>query len=223
MFIENILYMNRSFFHLWGYVFVFIALFLESLPFIGAFIPGGAVILLLSGLLARFEFFSLWKVAIVAIVASISIDTFGYMLGRLVNKDFFHRSAKRLFIKKEVLERVGRIVHGHTGKALIFGRINPITRSMAPFIVGTERVNFLRFFIFNVIGGVLWVMMFLFIGYLFGGNFKGVESLESFILWTTVILVGGFYFYFVLTNLRAGKDKTKCTLKKDGLDCKKQN
>ena len=144
-FTEILMHMNRSSFALWGHVIVFVALFLESLPFVGALIPGGTIILLLAGILSKWGFFTLWKVGLVAIAASISIDTLNYYLGRRVSRDFFHRCAGKLFVKKSVLERVGRAVHGHTGKALIVGRLNPVTRAIGPFVVGNERVSFILY------------------------------------------------------------------------------
>jgi membrane-associated protein len=201
-FTEVLLHMNRSSFALWGHVIVFVALFLESLPFVGAFIPGGTIILLLAGILSKWGFFTLWKVGLVAIAASISIDTFSYCLGRGVGKDFFHKCAGKCFVKKSVLKRVGKMVRGHTGKALIFGRLNPVTRSIGPFMVGNERVKFWKFFLFNIIGGVLWVIMFLFLGYIFGAGLSGTREMEYFVLLTTVIIVGCFYGYYIFNSLK---------------------
>ena len=163
--------------------------------------------LLLAGILSKWGFFTLWKVGLVAIAASISIDTFSYALGRGVGKDFFHRFAGKLFVKRSVLERVGRAVHGHTGKALIFGRLNPVTRSIGPFMVGNERVSFWRFFLFNVIGGILWVIMFLFLGYIFGAGLQSVEAMEYFVLWTTIAIVCCFYGYYLFTSLKGNGKK----------------
>jgi len=126
VFVESLLGMNRSFFAVWGYVWVFVILFLESVPFFGAFIPGGTILLILSGLLAKFGFFSLWKVLLVAFFASVTIDVSGYVWGRKVDNNFLHKYMKFLLVKKSTLERVGRIVHGHTGKALVLGRLNPV-------------------------------------------------------------------------------------------------
>jgi len=214
VFVEMLMGMNRDFFVFWGYLVVFVSLLLESFPFIGAFVPGGIIILLISGLLAKLGFFVLWKVVLVLISASILIDIFGYFLGKFISKDFFHRHAKILFIKKETLEKVGRIVHGHTGKSLIFGKLNPITRSIAPFVVGNEKVNFGKFFFYSIIGAVLWVTMFVFIGYIFGNSFQGLQSTEKYILWSMIVLLGGYYIYhlrnlfkeFFSKNKKGGKN-----------------
>ena len=221
VFVEGLLAMNRSFFAVWGYVWVFAILFLESLPFVGVFVPGGTILLILCGLLVKFGFFSLWKILVVAILSSVVIDVVGYVWGRKADKNFLHKYAKFLLVKKETLERVGRIVHGHTGKALIFGRLNPVTRSIAPFLVGNEDVRCWKFFFWNVVGGVLWVTLFIFVGYLFGGSLEAMKAAEIYIIGGTVAIAGGFYIYYIVGLLKQGTEKIKCILRNDGLDCKK--
>jgi len=220
VFVETLLGMNRSFFAVWGYVWVFAILFLESFPFIGAFVPGGTILLIICGLLVRFGFFSLWKILIIAIFSSITIDCVGYIWGRNVDKSFLHKYMRFLLIKKETLERVGRIVHGHTGKALILGRLNPVTRSIAPFIVGSEDIGFWKFFLWNVIGGILWVTLFIFVGYLFGGSLEVMKAAEFYIVAGTITIAGGFYLYYIINLLMQGREKIKCIFRKDGLSCK---
>ena len=215
VFVEGLLGMNRSFFSTWGYILVFVILFVESIPFLGAFIPGGLILLLLVGLVSRFEFFVLWKVILVAISASVLIDTLGYFAGRYKKREFLDKYAKFLLIRKETLDRVGRIIHGHTGKALIFGRLNPVTRSVAPFVVGTEKIGFWKFFLWNVIGGTLWVTLFIFAGYLFGSSIKVIRTAEFYIVIGTVLIAGGFYFYYFFNLLKQGTKKIKYVFKKN--------
>ena len=52
VFVENLFYMSEDFFGFWGYVVVFAAIFVESFPFLGAFVPGGLIALLACGFLA---------------------------------------------------------------------------------------------------------------------------------------------------------------------------
>jgi len=213
VFVEGLLGMNRSFFAVWGYVWVFVILFLESIPFFGAFVPGGTILLLLSGVLVKLGFFSLWKVLVVAFFASVIIDITGYVWGRKVSKDFLRKYMRFILVKKETLEKVGRIVHGHTGKALILGRLNPVTRSIAPFLVGSEDVPFWKFFFWNVVGGALWVTLFIFVGYIFGGSLEVMKAAEIYVVGGTIVIAGGFYLYYIVNLLRQGTDKIKCILK----------
>jgi membrane-associated protein len=194
---ETLLSFNRSFYTTSGYILVFVLLFVESLPFIGAFIPGGIIILFLGGFISRWGFMNLWVLIGVAFCASISIDTFSYLLGRYSGEEFLQKHRKYLLVRKTSIERIGRIVHGHTGKALVFGRLNPVTRAIAPFIVGTQNVKATKFMIFNVIGGALWVTLFAFLGYIFGNHFLLAKSLEKWIVGVTIALAVGFYGYYL--------------------------
>lgn len=219
VFVENLFGMSREFFGFWGYVVVFVALFLESFPFIGAFVPGGLIALLACGFLAKLGYFSLWKVVLVGIGASVSVDIFGYWFGRSRAKGFFCRRSKIFLVKRKTIERVMGVVHGHVGKSLIFGRMNPITRSIAPFVVGNERVGFLKFLFFSVIGSFLWIVCFMFLGYILGNSYEVIAVAERYILWVGLVLLGGFYVYW-LGNLFKEYFGKKNGVKNE-FDCKK--
>ena len=45
----------------------------------------------------------------------------------------------------------------------------PFFRTFAPFIAGTGHMNFGKFTLWNAIGGVSWVSLFVLVGYFFGG------------------------------------------------------
>jgi membrane-associated protein len=197
VFVESLFGMSREFFGVWGYVVVFVTLFLESFPFLGAFIPGGTIALLIAGFLTKLGYFALWKIVLVCIVASITVDVFGYSLGRTRSKGFLNRQSKFFLVKHNTIEKVVKIVHGHTGKSLIFGRMNPITRSIAPFIVGNERVSFSKFLFFSILGSFIWVVCFVFLGYVLGNSYEVIAIAERYILWVGVILLGGFYVYWL--------------------------
>ena len=96
--VDALLSVSIGFYETFGYLLVFVLLFLESLPFIGAFIPGGILVLFLGGFIARLGFMNLWIMMGVAFLASVSIDCFGYYLGRCSGKKFLHRPFKYLFL-----------------------------------------------------------------------------------------------------------------------------
>jgi len=197
VFVENLLYMSRDSFGLIAYLFIGIFLFLESFPFLGSLIPGGLIGLLICGFLVKLGYFSFWKVYLVCMIALTLVDCLGYALGRKRKRGFLHRKRKFFLIKNCVIERVYEIVHGHTGKALIAGKLNPITRSIAPFIVGNERVSFFRFLLFSLIGSIIFVGIFLFMGWSLGSSYEVVIEAEHYILWIGAVLLTIFYVYYL--------------------------
>jgi membrane-associated protein len=216
---DALLSVSVNFYATFGYLLVFVLLFLESLPFIGAFIPGGILVLFLGGFIARLGFMNIWIMLGVAFLASISIDSFGYYLGRCSDSKFWRKPLKYMMLTESSVEKIGKIVRGHPGKALIFGRLNPVTRAIAPFVVGTEKVKFPKFFLFNVIGGALWVVLFSFAGYIFGHQFLFAETLEKWVVGITLFLAIGFYIWY-LVNTYTG-NKVKCKVSESGIDCEK--
>jgi len=207
MFFEFLPSLNTANLEFFGYGLVFLIVFLESLPLIGVFIPGGGIVLIIGGILSRVGDFNIFYLIAVGIFASVVTDTFGYFLGRFIDKERFTKEKSFLLVKRETIFKIKKFVHGHTGKALIFGRFNPLTRAVAPFVVGIEKVDFLKFFTFNVIGGVLWVCLFSFSGYVIGGNLKNLNSIDTLITIVTIVLITGFYLYYRFEK-RRNKGKT---------------
>jgi len=197
VFVESLFGMSREFFGFWGYVVVFAAVFLESLPFVGAFIPGGMIALLVCGFLAKLGYFVLWKIVLVAVMASVAVDMVGYFLGRSQDSGFLCRRSRIFLVKRKTIEKVGMFVRKHSGKALVFGKMNPVTRSISPFVVGNEGVGFHRFILYSVLSSALWVTFFIMVGFVFGNSFELVKGAERVVVWLMVVLLGGFYVYYL--------------------------
>ena len=109
-------------------------------------------------------------------IAAILGDTVNYWIGNYFGEQVFLR-----FINKDYIEKTKEFYKKHGGKTIIIARFIPIIRTFAPFIAGIGNMNYLRFLIFNVIGAIVWVGIFVFGGYYFGGISFVQENL-SFVL-----------------------------------------
>lgn len=201
--IENLIFsLNVEFVQTFGYLIMFIATFLESFPLFGLFVPGSFIIFI-GGFLSKFTsmgipLLSLWGVMIFAISGAILGDLAGYIFGRYFGKNFLNRYGKYFLIRKEYIERAGEIICNHSGKSLVIGRLNPLTRSAAPFIVGAHKVNFFKFMLYNIIGGIIWGFLFVSLGYFFGQSYRFAKNFEKTLLFTTILLIVGIYLYFFI-------------------------
>jgi membrane-associated protein len=93
-------------------------------------------------------------------------DTVNYWVGAFVGPRAF--SGELRWLKKEYLERTHGFFERHGGKTIILARFVPIVRTFAPFVAGVGTMSYPRFLAYNVVGGVVWVGLFVWAGYFFG-------------------------------------------------------
>ncbi len=122
----------------------------------GFFLPGDSM-LFTAGLLVSTGAieFNLWAMCAMIIVAAIIGNQTGYLIGSKAGPAIFNKPDSRLF-KKENVESAHAFFEKHGGKALILARFVPIIRTFVPVIVGVAQMDKRKFFLFNVIGAVLW-------------------------------------------------------------------
>jgi membrane-associated protein len=71
-------------------------------------------------------------------------------------------------VKKEYLDRTHAFFEKYGGKTIIIARFVPIVRTFAPFVAGAGEMSYRRFMVYNITGGILWVLLCGLAGYFFG-------------------------------------------------------
>lgn len=147
------------------YVILFGIVFAETgLVFI-PFLPGDSL-LFAAGTFAGTGVFRNDVLLILFSVAAILGDTVNYWLGKSTGPRAF--SGKIPFLKREYLEKTEKFYEKHGSKTIILARFIPIIRTFAPFVAGIGRMNYGWFLTYNIVGGLLWVFLFVEAGYFFG-------------------------------------------------------
>ena len=149
----------------WTYLILFTIIFLETGIVITPFLPGDSL-LFAAGTFASLGALNVWVLFILLSIAGILGDTFQYWSGHYVGEKAFSGNIR--FLKKEYLDRTHDFYERHGGKTIILARFIPIIRTFAPFVAGVGEMSYGRFLTYNVVGGILWVGIFVFAGYLFG-------------------------------------------------------
>ena len=170
-----------------SYFILFFIVFCETGLVFTPFLPGDSL-LFVAGTLAANGVLNLFFLFLVFVIAAILGDTVNYWIGNYFGERVFLKSR---FVNKNYIEKTKEFYKKHGGKTIVIARFIPIIRTFAPFIAGVGKMNYLRFLIFNVIGAIVWVGIFVFSGYYFGG-ISFVQNNLSFVL-LGIILVSLIY------------------------------
>jgi membrane-associated protein len=158
----------------WIYLILFAIIFCETGLIVTPFLPGDSLLFALGALAATDNaYLDLKLLAVVLITAGILGDAVNYSIGRYFGVKVFKIESR--FLKKEYLEKTQAFYEKHGGKTIILARYVPIIRTFAPFVAGVGEMKYSRFFAYNVVGAVSWVLIFLLLGNYFG-NLPSVKS-----------------------------------------------
>ena len=164
----------------WTYLILFLIIFCETGLVFTPILPGDSL-LFAAGAFAATGVMDVYFLFMILSIAAVAGDTVNYSIG----KSFGSRLVR--YIKKEYLDKTHAFYEKHGGKTIIIARFMPIVRTFAPFVAGIGTMSYKRFISFNVVGGVLWIFLFLFSGYMIG-NIKAVQDNFSFITLAIVII-----------------------------------
>jgi membrane-associated protein len=171
-----------------GLFLILLIIFAENGVFFGFFLPGDTL-LFTTGLLSATEKFD---VPITTLLITISIaaylgSLFGYFFGEKTGSRLFTKDDS-LFFKKKYMFAAEAFFVRYGAVALIMARFLPIIRTFAPIFAGIIRYPYGRFFLYNIIGGTLWVTSLVYGGYLLGTIFpKSKDYLEYIILGIVIV------------------------------------
>ncbi|MFH0763929.1 MAG: DedA family protein [Candidatus Omnitrophota bacterium] len=170
---------------LWSYAILFAIIFAETGLVITPFLPGDSLLFAVGALAAAGSLDATWVFFILASAAIIG-DSANYAVGKFFGTALIEKTGSR-FLKKEYIGRTHKFFEKYGGKTIVLARFVPIIRTFAPFVAGVGKMSYPYFFTYNVVGGILWVAIFVFGGFFFG-NLPFVRGNFSFVILAIVII-----------------------------------
>jgi membrane-associated protein len=164
------------------YLILFFIIFAETGFVITPFLPGDSLLFAVGSFAGKGSL-NFWTVYFLLLIAAI--------LGNLVNFHIGYYFGSKLIeknlVKKEYIIQTEEFFQKHGGKAVIISRFLPIFRTFVPFVAGIGKMDKKEFFIYNFIGGFLWITLFLTLGY-FTGNLTFVKENFSLFIYGIIII-----------------------------------
>jgi membrane-associated protein len=186
----------------WTYGILFLVIFMETGFVVTPFLPGDSL-LFAAGTFAAMGALNPLYLFLLLSVAAVIGDTVNYSIGAYIGPRAFSGEIK--FLKQEHLDRTQEFYEKHGGKTIILARFIPIIRTFAPFVAGIGTMKYSKFILFNVIGGISWVAIFISLGYFFG-NIPFVQKNFELVIFAIIFISFIPPFYELFKARREGKE-----------------
>lgn len=176
-----------------------LVIFTETGLLVGFFLPGDSLLvstgIVFHNLIVE-QGCTAWLLPLLLVTLSASAiigDSVGYMIGRRTGPRLFNRE-QSFFFRKNHLLAAQAYYERHGGKTIVLARFMPILRTFAPVVAGIGKMEYRRFVLFNIGGGIGWVCSMVLLGYiltpvlnpalrpLLGDEFKVEKHIEKVII-----------------------------------------
>lgn len=178
-----------------GLALVTAVIFAETGLMVGFFLPGDSLLFTV-GLFCALNILPVpvgWVLLALSLAAIIG-DQVGYWTGRFLGQRLFEKDDSRFF-KRKYLDQTRAFYNRWGGSAIILGRFVPIVRTFAPILAGAVQFPPRTFILYNVSGGLFWVLSLVLAGYGLGSAFPWLKKYVE-------IIALGIIFLSVLPILR---------------------
>lgn len=172
-------------YHDYFYLLFFLVIFCETGLVVTPFLPGDSL-LFVAGAFAGAGQLHVGVLAVILILAAFLGDNTNFFIGKFVGQKLFSNPKSKIF-RKDILDKTHEFYEKHGSKAIIIARFIPLVRTFAPFVAGVGQMTYRKFLLFSIIASLLWVIIFLLGGFLFG-NIPVVKEHMSIIILAVMVV-----------------------------------
>ncbi len=150
-----------------GLLLLVLMVFAETGLLVGFFLPGDSLLVTAGFLAATTDVLTIWPVLTTLSAAAIVGDSTGYAIGKKAGAALYHRPPSRFFNRARLLATKS-FYERYGGLTIVLARFMPFARTFAPVVAGIAEMHYRKFVLFNILGGIGWVVSMTLLGYFFG-------------------------------------------------------
>lgn len=170
----------------WIYLLLFVIVFCETGLIVTPFLPGDSLLFAAGALTAIDGGLSIGLLSILLIAAAFIGDQTNFTIGRLAGNTIQKRLVGK-WINPEHIQQTEIFTAKYGAAAIVIARFAPILRTFTPFVAGIGKMERKKFLTYNIVGAVLWVEIFLWLGHFFG-NIPAVQKNFSLVIVGIVVV-----------------------------------
>lgn len=156
---------------IWVYGILFLIIFSETGFVVTPFLPGDSLLFAAGALVSATQgtpnAMDIHMLVGLLVAAAFLGNILNYTIGHFFGAKLFNNPHSKIF-RKDHLDKTHAFFDKHGGITIIITRFMPIIRTFAPFVAGMGAMTYPRFMLFNLIGALLWVLSFTYVGFFFG-------------------------------------------------------
>ena len=161
------------------------------------------VILPMAGLSASRGSFSLAEALIWTTLGSVMGAFLLYGIGAWLGVDRLRTIAAKVpLLRPDDIDRTVAWFHRHGGKAVFFGRMVPIFRSLISIPAGVTRMPLWKFGLLTVAGSALWNTIFVLAGFFLGEAWPVIERYADILQYVVIAAVVVGVAWFLIVRIR---------------------
>ena len=168
----------------WTYGILFAIIFCETGLVVTPILPGDSLLFAAGAFAAKGDFNPGVLIPLLC-VGAVCGDAVNYSIGRSLGPKVLQGNS-RVF-KKEYLEKTQNFYERYGGKTIIFARFVPIVRTFAPFLAGVGKMKYRQFAFYNIVGGIVWILLFVLAG-MFFGNIPAVKHNFTLVIMAIIVV-----------------------------------
>ena len=171
----------------WVYALLFLIIFVETGVVVMPFLPGDSLLFVV-GALCGVGLMSYPAAVLLLWAAAVLGDQCNYTIGRALGHRVFAWEDSRFF-NRAAFDRAHAFYEKYGGITIILARFFPFMRTFIPFVAGIAEMTRVKFTVYNVVGGGIWVLGLVTAGFFLGSIPWVKENLDK-IIWATILVPG---------------------------------
>ena len=187
------------------YGLLFVLFFAETGLIVTPFLPGDSLLFFIGSLAANNHHINLILLSGIILLGIICGDNCNFLVGKYLGNQLFNHSKSSEF-RQKILIKTKNYYQRYGSKTVIIARFIPIIRTFAPCVAGVGQMKYSIFLRFSILGGILWLVVCLSAGYIFG-NIPIVKHNFSVVLLVIILLSILPAFKIIIAEIRQGKHK----------------